>query len=45
MVMAPQLGQLIFTAFSSGATFLPQEMQMDILISPDTTLAQYLKID
>jgi len=42
MVMAPQFGQLIFTAFSSGVTFLPHEMQVDILISPDTRLARYL---
>jgi len=35
MVTAPQFGQLILTAFSSGATFLPQEIQVDILISPD----------
>ncbi len=45
MVTAPQLGQLILTAFSPGETFLPQEMQVDILISPDTRLARYLKID
>ncbi len=44
MVTAPQLGQLIFTALSPGATFLPHEMQVDILPS-QIRGAGYLKVE
>ena len=45
MVTAPQLGQFILTAFSSGLTFLPQEMHVDIAYQPMYRLAGYLKVD